>query len=496
MIPMRLADIASAVGGQLSTSATGEERITGGVEFDSRKIEEGDLFVALQGARVDGHDYAQAVMEQGAAGALLFRDVGVPGVIVPAVDAGPSNAYATAHDSTGAAAAVIAAMSRLARSVCDALSPQLTVIGVTGSAGKTSAKDMMATIFRAAGATVAPPGSFNNEIGHPYTVLRCNQETRYLVSELSARGVGHISALTRVAPPAIGVVLNVGSAHLGEFGSQAVIAQAKGELVEALPATGHAILNADDPLVAAMASRTKATVWRFGHSKDARDVDVRASNVRLDSLARPRFTLSTPVGEAELQLQVSGEHQVSNALAAITAGLAAGLALDTILEALRSHQGASAHRMDVRHRADGLIVIDDAYNANAESMRAGIRAAVSTAQARGGRAIVVLGPMGELGEESTEAHSQLGAELHDLGVHGLVVVGESGEACALADAAGTLSIAQVATNAEAADAINATAEATDTVLVKASNAFKLWQVAELLLNTNSNEQSELQVNDN
>ncbi|AZA11771.1 UDP-N-acetylmuramoyl-tripeptide--D-alanyl-D-alanine ligase [Corynebacterium gerontici] len=492
MIPMNLSEIAKAVGGQLSENATGEEQITGGVEFDSRQVAPGDLFVALQGARVDGHDFAQAVMEQGAAGALLFRDVGVPGVIVAPVDSGHSNAYATAHDATGAAAAVIAAMSALARNLCDALAPGLTVIGVTGSAGKTSAKDMMASIFRATGDTVAPPGSFNNEIGHPYTVLRCTQDTRYLVSELSARGVGHIAALAEVAPPKIGVVLNVGSAHLGEFGSQATIAQAKGELVEALPADGHAVLNADDPHVAVMADRTQAQVWRFGQGEDA---DVQASNIRLDALARPSFSLRTPQGDAEVNLQVSGEHQVSNALAAITAALAAGLELDLILTALRAHQGASAHRMDVHHRSDGLIVIDDAYNANAESMRAGLRAAVSTAQARGGRAFAVLGPMGELGEDAIEAHRALGAELKEIGIRGVVVVGNNEDARALADAAGQLTIAVVDSNEDAATAIDPVLRDADTVLVKASNAFKLWQVAESLLNTNANEQSELQVND-
>ncbi len=504
MIPLNLASIAQACGGTLSASATGEERITGKVEFDSRKIAQGDLFIALHGARVDGHDFADQVMDAGAAGALLYRDVGVPGVLVAKVEQSASNAYATAHDSTGAAASVIAGMSKLARYVCDQLTPQLCVVGVTGSAGKTSAKDMMASIFSAQAPTVAPPGSFNNEIGHPYTVLRCDTDTRFLVSELSARGVGHIRALTEVAPPHIGVVLNVGSAHLGEFGSQATIAKAKGELVEALPADGVAVLNADDPLVAAMASRTDAKVMTFGTAEDA---TVRASEIRLDAQARPAFRLHTPEGEAEIQLGVSGEHQVWNALAALAAALAAGVDLSTAVTAIQAHRNASAHRMDVRHRGDGLTVIDDAYNANAESMRAGIRAAVSTARGQQGRAIAVLGPMGELGQDSAQEHERLGTELAALGVDKLVVVGDQPDAQALARGAGSLTEAVTQTPEQAAGVVEKLAGPRDTVLVKASNAFQLWRVADALMandainedhnaiNKDQQELSELQVND-
>ncbi|AZA08924.1 UDP-N-acetylmuramoyl-tripeptide--D-alanyl-D-alanine ligase [Corynebacterium pseudopelargi] len=497
MIPLDLASIAQACGGTLSADATGNELISGKVEFDSRKISQGDLFVALHGARVDGHDFAQSVMQAGAAGALVFRDVGVPAVIAAKVEQTGSNAYATAHDSTGAAASVIAAMSSLARYVCDQLTPELCVVGVTGSAGKTSAKDMMASIFSAQAPTVAPPGSFNNEIGHPYTVLRCDADTRFLVSELSARGVGHIRALTQVAPPRIGVVLNVGSAHLGEFGSQATIAKAKGELVEALPADGVAVLNADDPLVAAMASRTKAKVCTFGTADNA---TVRASDIRLNAQAQPAFHLHTPEGEAEIQLNVSGEHQVWNALAAIAAALAAGVELATAVDAIQAHRNASAHRMDVRHRADGLTVIDDAYNANAESMRAGIRAAVSTAQANKGKAIAVLGPMGELGEDSSEEHERLGKELACLGIDKLVVVGDQPDAQALARGAGALTEAVTQTPEQAAGVVEKLAGSHDTVLVKASNAFQLWRAADALManhatNEAQQEQSELQVND-
>ncbi|OOL26618.1 UDP-N-acetylmuramoyl-tripeptide--D-alanyl-D-alanine ligase, partial [Rhodococcus rhodochrous] len=218
--------------------------------------------------------------------------VGVPAVVVPPVPPVETNSLALEHDTDGSGAAVLAALGALARAVVDELTASgLTVVGVTGSAGKTSTKDLLAAVLAPLGPVVAPPGSFNNELGHPWTALRATTDTRFLVLEMSARGPGHIAALATVAPPRIGVVLNVGTAHLGEFGSQEVIARTKGELVEALPAAeegGVAILNADDPLVAAMAPRTRARVVLVGSDPAAH---VRATDVHLDAHARPTFTL-------------------------------------------------------------------------------------------------------------------------------------------------------------------------------------------------------------
>ncbi|MGW0183847.1 Mur ligase family protein, partial [Nocardia sp. NPDC003345] len=259
MIEMTLRDIAEVVGGQLHDIGDPEVRVTGSVEFDSRRIGPGDIFLALPGEHADGHDYAAAAVEAGAVAVLAARPVGVPAIVVtPATDTAPSNALALSHDSTGAGAAVLDALAALARESVSRLvaAGGLTVIGVTGSSGKTSTKDLLAAVLAPLGAVVAPPGSFNNELGHPWTALRAGPGTRFLVLEMSARGPGHIAALARVAPPSIGVVLNVGTAHLGEFGSREAIAKTKGELVEALPETGLAVLNADDSQVSEMASRT------------------------------------------------------------------------------------------------------------------------------------------------------------------------------------------------------------------------------------------------
>ena len=268
MIALSLAEIAQITGGRLDSVDEPETPVTGFVEFDSRKVTPGGLFVALPGARVDGHDYAHTAVEKGAVAVLAARPVGVPAIVVEPrgrVEGDGANADIYANDVDGSAAAVVEALSALARAVTQRLATEqdLTIVGVTGSAGKTSTKDLIATIFREVGETVAPPGSFNNEIGLPYTALRCDEHTRYLVAEMSARGIGHIRHLTEITAPRVGVVLNVGSAHLGEFGSRENIAQAKGELVEALPsaeAGGVAVLNADDPFVAAMATRTGAKV--------------------------------------------------------------------------------------------------------------------------------------------------------------------------------------------------------------------------------------------
>src|SRR6185503_15393626 len=289
MIELTLGQVAAVTQGTLH-GADPMARVTGSVEFDSRLITPGDLFVAFAGEHTDGHEHAAAAAEAGAVAAVVTRPVPVPHVLV----------------GDG-----LAAMAALATEVARHLSA--TVIGITGSSGKTSTKDLVAALVERAGPTIAPPGSFNNELGHPYTVLRADASTRFLVLETSARGVGHIRHLAGIAPPRIGVVLNVGSAHLGEFGSREAIATAKGELVEALPSEGTAVLNADDPLVAAMASRTAARIVTFGEAATA---DVRASDVVLDELGRPAFTLHIGAESANIRMRLVGGHHVSNALAA------------------------------------------------------------------------------------------------------------------------------------------------------------------------------------
>lgn len=489
MIELTLGEIAAIVGGRLSGGALDTTLVTGSVEFDSRAIGPGGLFLALPGARVDGHDFAATAVERGAVAVLAAREVAAPAVIVPPVAATDSNADIYAHDPQGHGAAVIAGLSALARAVVDTCVAEhaLSVVAVTGSAGKTSTKDFIATVLSAAGETVAPPGSFNNEIGLPHTALRCTPDTRYLVAEMSARGIGHIRHLTEIAPPRIAAVLNVGSAHLGEFGSRENIASAKGELIEALPpaaAGGVAVLNADDPFVASMAARTRARVVKFSTREPVgRGVDYWASDISLDDVARASFRLHTRTGSWPVRLQVFGEHQVANALAAAAIAIEAGVDPELVVRGLTAHAAASAHRMDVRTRADGVTVINDSYNANPDSMRAGVAALAYTAGGRPEAASwAVLGQMGELGDDAADAHRELGAELAKYHVRRLIAVGDNDNCRAMAAEAGRLGIRTdlVPAAEQATELLAGQLHPGDVVLVKASNADRLWRVAESL----------------
>ena len=444
MIPLTLQEIAGAVGGRLDGVPDPGAAVTGAVEFDSRLVGPGGLFVALPGERVDGHDFAGTAVAAGAVGVLAARPVGVPAIVVPDV---------------------LAALGALAHQVLARL-PRLTVVGVTGSSGKTSTKDLLAQLLARLGPTVAPPGSFNNEIGHPYTVLRADAATRYLVLENSARGIGHIAQLCAIAPPRIGVVLNVGSAHLGEFGSREAIAAAKGELVEALPAGGVAVLNADDPLVAAMAARTRARVRTFGTRGD-----VRASEVRLEG-GRARFLLN---GTEPVALRLYGEHHVSNALAAAAVALELGMPPREVAAALSEAGPVSRWRMEVTDRADGVTVVNDAYNANPESVRAALDALGRIAGER--RRWAVLGQMAELGAGADEEHAAVGRLVAGLGIARLVVVGEQAapmHAAAVAEGADSVRVPDAAA---AVDLLRRELRPPDVVLVKASRAAALERVA-------------------
>jgi UDP-N-acetylmuramoyl-tripeptide--D-alanyl-D-alanine ligase len=461
MIEMRLADVAAVTGGRLHR-ASGDERVTA-VEFDSRAIGPGGLFVALPGERVDGHAYAPAATAAGAAGVLAGREVDAPAVIAPPV-ARQAGTYLDKHDQDGTGAAVLAALAALAGHVVRAL-PDTTAVGITGSSGKTSTKDLLAAVLAPLGPTVAPPGSFNNELGLPWTALRADPGTRHLVLEFSARGAGHIARLAAAVPPRIGVVLNVGRAHVGEFGSVEAIARAKGELVEALPADGVAVLNADDPLVAAMAGRTAARVVTFGRG----DARVRAEDVRLEG-GRARFTLVAPAGRAPVALRLVGEHHVGNALAAAAVALELGGTPDGVAAALSAAEPASKWRMEVVDRADGLTVVNDAYNSNPESMRAAL-AALAALGAGTRRTWAVLGTIAELGDETAASHAEIAALARSLGIDRLVSVGT-------ADYPGARRTAGVD---EAVELLRAEAVPGDVVLVKASRAAGLERVAEALL---------------
>jgi UDP-N-acetylmuramoyl-tripeptide--D-alanyl-D-alanine ligase len=401
MIELTLGEVAELVGGRLH-AADRATVVTSTVEFDSRAVTSGGLFLALPGERVDGHDFVDIAVANGAVASIVTRAVDGPSIVV---DDG------------------FAALAALASGVIRRL-PGVTVIGVTGSSGKTSTKDLLAQVLAVHGPTIAPPGSFNNELGHPYTVLRAQPDTRFLVLETSARGLGHIRYLTEIAPPRIGVVLNVGSAHLGEFGSREAIASAKGELVEALPTDGVAILNADDPLVAAMAARTTARVVTVGEVATA---DVRAEDITVDELGRASFTLVAAPDRQPVTLRLIGGHHVGNALAVAAVALECGMTLSDIAVALSAATAVSRWRMEVTERPDGVLVINDAYNANPESMRAALKTLASVARARrtaGGRSFAVLGEMAELGPDAPAEHDALGRLAVRLDVSRVIAVGE------------------------------------------------------------------------
>jgi UDP-N-acetylmuramoyl-tripeptide--D-alanyl-D-alanine ligase len=454
MIPLTLAEVATAVGGTL-VRADRAARVTGTVEFDSRMVGAGSLFVAFRGSTADGHEFAPAALAAGAVAVLGTRPVDGPTVVV---------------DDP------LAAVGRLARAVVDRL-PSLAIVGVTGSSGKTSTKDMLSQLLGRLGPTVAPPGSLNNELGLPHTVLRADEHTRFLVLEMGARGIGHVRYLCEIAPPSVGVVVNVGVAHIGEFGSIEAIAKAKAELVEALPTGGTAVLNADDPRVRAMAALTEATVVLVGEAPDA---TLRAADVRLDERARPSYTLVAPEGEVAVRLTLAGRHQIGNTLLAAGVARAQGMSLADLATALAELRPGSTRRMDVFDRADGVTVIDDSYNANPASAEAALRALVAIGPGR--RCVAVLGYLAELGEQERAGHEQVGRMAAELGVDRVIVVGEP--ARPIHD--GAMAVTKwgggsvLVTDQEAAVALlRAELRPGDVVLVKGSR-YRTWDVADAL----------------
>ncbi|MFC0221275.1 UDP-N-acetylmuramoyl-tripeptide--D-alanyl-D-alanine ligase [Nocardioides zeicaulis] len=454
---MTTAEIAEAVGGV----AHGHADVSGGAFLDTRTPEAGGLFVAIAGERVDGHDFAAAAGAAGAVAVLGSRPTELPTVVVDDVTA---------------------ALGRLARHLLDRL-PDVLVLAMTGSQGKTGTKDYLAHVLGEAGPTVATRGNFNNELGVPLTVLRATPETRYLVVEMGARGVGHIALLCSIAPPRVAAVLNVGSAHIGEFGSREAIAQAKGEIVEALGPDGTAVLNADDELVAAMAVRTRATVTTFGAGPVDGPVDVSVDELTSDELGRLSFELHHRGSGATVHLTQVGDHQWRNAAAAAAMALAAGLDLDTVAESLTDAGPASRWRMELSERADGLVVLNDAYNANPESVRAALDTLAGIGARSGRRTVAVLGEMRELGDGSAAAHEAVGAHAGTLGVDVVVSVGPVADGISSGYAAARPDGVAVPTEGRdaAADWLRHNVSAADVVLVKASRGAALEVIADVLL---------------
>ena len=399
---MTLAEVAAAVDGRLEPSDAGQIVVDGPVVSDSRQAASGSLYVARIGEFADGHDFAGAAAQNGAVATLGSRAVEqLPTVVVDDVQ------YA---------------FGVLARAVVDR-AKALRIIGITGSSGKTSTKDLLGQVLSPLAPSVVPEGSLNSEMGVPLTVCRVEDETRYLVAEMGADGLGHIAYLTRIAPPQVGIVLNVGRAHVGEFGSVEAIAQTKGELVEALPADGLAILNADDPRVVAMAERAVAPVLFVGTDEKA---DLRAVDIELDDKSRPSFTLVGDGSDRRIRLGLFGVHHVGNALAVYAAARHLGVDAEHIVRVFDRAGAVSRWRMEVHELSTGVTVVNDAYNANPDSMAAALRA-LSTMSATG-RKVAVLGQMLELGESSAAEHAGVGEKVAENGIDLLITVGAGADA--------------------------------------------------------------------
>ncbi|HEX6518455.1 MAG TPA: UDP-N-acetylmuramoyl-tripeptide--D-alanyl-D-alanine ligase [Streptosporangiaceae bacterium] len=459
MIPLTLEEITRVVDGTVYGTVYGPGLVVNGpVVIDSREVTAGVLFAAIAGARSDGHDFAPAAYAAGAVAVLGSRPVDGPCVVVDDV---------------------VTALTKLAGFVRSQLNP--VVIGLTGSVGKTTTKDLLAQILEHEAPTVATARSFNNEIGLPLTILRADRQTRYLVLEMGAAKPGDITHLVRVGRPRIGMVLNVGPAHVLTMGGIDSIAKAKAEMVRDLPTAaegGIALLNADDERVAAMARQTPATVTFYGTGQDAA---VRASwPVALDAAGRASFTLHTATEQAPVRLRLPGEHQVANALAAACAARAVGVPAMRIAAALSSAAPRSPGRFEIKERPDGVTVIDDAYNANPASTRAAIRTLATMAAGR--RTVAVLGEMMHQAEGTIHHHEAIGALAGELGIGVLVAVGkgEGPDAMVAAAREAGVSVYAVPDGDAAIDLLRESLRPPDVVLVKASSMVGLSAVAAAL----------------
>ncbi|TXK17691.1 UDP-N-acetylmuramoyl-tripeptide--D-alanyl-D-alanine ligase [Homoserinibacter sp. GY 40078] len=454
MIPFRLEELAELLDAELLLPAgiAPDAVVAGSVETDSRLVQPGSIFVALPGEVTDGHLFAPAAVEAGAA-AVICRgrlDLEVPQLVV-----------ADGLDALGSLAREVVARVRTGGA--------LEVVGITGSNGKTTTKNMLREILAAEAPTVAPRDSFNNQVGAPISMLRIDDDTRYLVVEMGASGPGRIARLVSIARPDIGVVLKVGLAHAGGFGGIDATEQAKAEMVVDLPASAVAILNADDERVARMAGRTAARVVTFGLSRGA---EVRAEAVEATA-AGTSFTLVVDDVRRAVQLQILGEHHVMNALAALAVARELGVDLDRAVGALERLERAERWRMEVTQRADGVTIVNDAYNASPDSVAAALKTLAQIARADDRRTVAVLGEMAELGELAQEEHDRIGRLAVRLDIRQLVVVGERARHIhAAAGLEGSWDGESVfVDDADAAyDVLRETLRPGDIVLVKSSNS--------------------------
>jgi len=446
MITLTAGEIALLVGGEVFCDR--DLLVSKAPVFDSRLATPGCFFLALKGENADGHEFAADAYRNGSMFSLTSERIDGPCIVV---------------------GDVIEALSILAAFVRKRLD-KLIVIGITGSQGKTSTKDLLTHMLGAVGPTVAPAGSFNNDLGLPITLLQCDDRTRFCILEMGARHVGDIARLCEIAKPNIGVVLTVGTAHIGEFGSQEVIAKTKSELIQSLGKDGIAILGTYDEFTPKMASLHQGQVILFGEKAD---IQVRAADVEMRE-GRPHFDLVTPAGRDAVGMRAVGAHQVSNALAVAAVGTALSLPLELIASSLSTGEISSKWRMELHESAD-LLIINDAYNANPESMGAALRALALFAQERGGSAWAFVGKMNELGQTQAPQSVAIGALAVELGIDHLVEI----DAPEYGEPVGAMVVHQRPTIESALDLVEYLAPG-DVVLVKASRSQGFEVLAESL----------------
>ena len=446
MIAMKASEIASVVQGTLH----GEDvTVSQAAVINSSEATPGSLFLAIKGARVDGHDFVADARTHGAALTLSTKSVEGPHIVVTDV---------------------VVALGKLAQHVRSNLL-NLTVIGITGSQGKTTTKELMASILSAAAPTVAPHGNFNNEIGAPLSLLHCTEATKYCIVEMGARHKGDIAHLCTIAQPNIGVVLKVGTAHLGEFGSIEAIAETKSELISSLSAEATGILGTYDAFTPKMAALHKGKNLTFGEGAEC---DIRATDIEIRE-GRAHFDLVTPEGRSAVGLRIVGLHQVANALAVASVATVLGFSLDQIASGLSTAESQAKWRMEI-NELPSLVLINDAYNASPEAMAAALQTLVHFAQERGGESWAFLGKMNELGESSDADHAGVGTLASELGIDHLVCVGAPQYGAKIT--AGSATTVHLCADKAEALVVAAHINPGDVALVKASRSEKLEELAD------------------
>lgn len=453
MHSLTLGEVARITGGELHGDA---DVLITSVSTDTREILEGALFGAIIGHRSDAHDFVADAITSGAVAVLSSRVVTAPCVVVT---------NRTNVDP------VINAIGKLAEHE-RALLSGVNVIGVTGSSGKTSTKDLIGQVLSHNGNTFAPAGSPNNELGLPMTILTAPAMTKNLVLEMGMRGRGHIQYLCDIADPTIAVVTNVGQAHVGEVGTVEDIAAAKAEIVEGLSSNGIAILNADDERVLAMKGCTQAHVVTFGVSNEAH---IQATDIQIQNDGTTVFTVLVAGQEQEIILPLIGTHNVSNALAAIAVGLATGMTLELCADALATVELKSKWRMERHNLARGITLINDAYNANPDSMKAAIDSLAGFTQRH--ESWLVIAGMHELGPGSDQMHREVGRYAVDKGISHFVVIGQTAKPAA--EEVGQRAV-WVSDLNEASDYIEKNLSDNDVILIKASRSEGLEVLAQEL----------------